>query len=93
MAEGKMNQATVAPIESCDCDHCRRLRRHQPQYEDLRLPDGRHTGVRVDVARGILEVQRNRIRYYFDLTTLPIAKPVQICYDNRTGDSTKVLIP
>lgn len=76
-------------MTDCTCDHCRHLRRHQPQYEDLRLPDGKHSGVRVDVARGVLEVQRKGVRYYFDLTVLPIAKPVQICYDSCASDGAQ----
>lgn len=40
------------------------------RYEDLRLPDGTHSGVRVDVVRGILEVQRKGKRHYFDLTQI-----------------------
>ena len=55
------------------------------RYEDLRLPDGSHSGVRVDAVRGILEVQKRGIRYYFDLTQIivkcPIAADKELCYD------------
>lgn len=37
------------------------------QYIDIRLPDGSHSGVRVDSRRGVLEIQRKGVRYYFDL--------------------------
>lgn len=51
-----------------------------PHYIDLRFPDGTHTGVRVDWARGIVEIRRRGVNYYFDIAdadhprTLP-AKP------------------
>lgn len=39
----------------------------QSQYIDLHLPDGTHSGVRVDSRRGVLEIQRRGIKHYFDL--------------------------
>lgn len=41
-----------------------------PAYIDLKLPDGRHSGIRLDLDRGILEVQKQGVRYVFDLATL-----------------------
>lgn len=49
-------------------------------YVALRLPDGRHSGVRWDAARGVLEVQKQGVRYYFDLA---LAVAEQTCYTNR----------
>jgi len=37
------------------------------KYDPIYLPDGTHSGVRVDRERGIIEVQRKGIKYYFDL--------------------------
>lgn len=54
-----------------------------PRYEALRLPNGRHSGVCVDRARLILEVQRDGIKYYFDLAlfTQVVDKTPEPCYD------------
>lgn len=41
-----------------------------PHYIDLRYPDGTHSGVRVDWARGIVEVRKRGTNYYFDVATL-----------------------
>lgn len=50
------------------------------RYEALRLPDGTHSGARIDRARFILEIQRKGVKYYFDLAIVaPIAE--QIEYD------------
>lgn len=40
------------------------------EYIDLRLPNGKHSGLRLDVARMVLELQREGIRYYFDLAMM-----------------------
>lgn len=50
-----------------------------PQYIDLRLPDGTHTGVRVDWGRGIVEVRKRGVNYYFDIADAghPLAQPVK----------------
>lgn len=67
---------------NCECDHCRHLRRHQSQYQDLRWPDGR-LAARYDPARGMLEVQHRGDKCYFDLTqVLPIANGEQRVYNN-----------
>jgi hypothetical protein len=54
-------------------------------YADLRLPDGSHSGVRVDALRGVIEIQRRGTKYYFDLTqiqdNLPVAIITNTCYD------------
>lgn len=42
----------------------------EPTYIDLRLPDGTHSGVRLDLGRGILEVQRRGVKHVFDLATI-----------------------
>lgn len=42
----------------------------EPTYIDLRFPDGTHSGVRVDVSRGILEVQKRGVKHLFDLTAI-----------------------
>ena len=42
----------------------------RPQYIALRLPDGSHSGVCVDVQRLVLEVQRKGVKYYFDLAVM-----------------------
>lgn len=54
-----------------------------PQYVDLRYPDGK-LAAKYDPARGILEVQRNGTKFYFDLTLckiLTIEKAPEVCYD------------
>ena len=58
-----------------------------PQYEALRLPDGTHSGVRVDRARLIIEVQRKGIKYYFDLALLKHAteKQAEVCYTDTVA--------
>lgn len=71
------------PENTCTCDHCRHLRRHQPQYKDLRLPDGRYVG-RYDPARGVLEVPcGGRNKHYFDLALL---SPVDVLADVCNND-------
>jgi hypothetical protein len=42
-----------------------------PNYVDVRYPDNK-LAFRYDPKRGIIEVQRNSVRYYFDLTLLPL---------------------
>lgn len=42
----------------------------EPTYIDLRFPDGTHSGVRLDIGRGILEVQKRGIKHLFDLTAI-----------------------
>jgi len=42
----------------------------EPDYIDLRLADGTHSGVRLDMVRGILEVQKRGVKHVFDLTTI-----------------------
>lgn len=42
----------------------------RPLYHDLRLPDGSHSGVRVDAQRLVLEIQRKGVKYYFDLAVM-----------------------
>ncbi|TXH53000.1 MAG: hypothetical protein E6Q97_14335 [Desulfurellales bacterium] len=41
-----------------------------PTYTDLRFDDGTHSGVRIDLRRGILEVQKRGVKHVFDLTTI-----------------------
>lgn len=57
----------------------------QPQYIDLRLPDGTHSGARFDAARGVLEIRRKGVTYYFDLTLMDsnevVDKSVSYCYN------------
>lgn len=71
----------------CDCDHCRHLRRHQPHFRDLRLPEGKFIG-RYDPVRGILEVPcGGGNKYMFDLAQmqmqmLTIAKGEQLLYND-----------
>ena len=53
------------------------------EYVDLRLPDGTHSGVRIDKQRCLLEVQKRGVKYLFDLTLL-IDFQEQLCYtDNQ----------
>lgn len=63
------------------------------RYQDLRLPDGTHTGVRVDVARWIIQVKRRGVLYYFDLAHLiaqdPIASGKPVCYDEQQVSAAK----
>lgn len=56
-----------------------------PQHwVDLRLPDGTHSGVRVDLARGLLEVQKRSGRHVFDLTLLQaIENSEHLCYTEK----------
>lgn len=42
----------------------------EPRYKPLRLPDGTHSGVCVDVSRLVLEIQRKGVKYYFDLAVM-----------------------
>jgi hypothetical protein len=68
-------------IETCNCDHCRHLRRHQPQYQDLKWSDGKLAG-RYDPARGLLELQRRGATEVFDLAQiLSIANGEQMVYN------------
>lgn len=49
------------------------------QYEPLEFPDKKLAG-RFDPVRGILEIQRAGIKYYFDLTQIkPIDKRNNLC--------------
>ncbi len=48
-------------------------------YLDLYLPSGRHAGIRLDLRRGLLELQTRGTRYYFDLAEL-VARHEQACY-------------
>ena len=41
-----------------------------PTYTDLRFDDGTHSGVRIDLRRGILEVQKRGVKHLFDLATI-----------------------
>lgn len=55
-----------------------------PSYIDLRFPDGGHTGVRVDWARGIVEIRKRGQNYYFDIAILSagtVAPAEQTCYN------------
>lgn len=55
-----------------------------PHWEDLRLPDGTHSGVRVDLLRGLVEVQKRSGKHIFDLTSLqPIEDVERICYTEK----------
>lgn len=54
------------------------------RYVDLRFADGSHTGVRLDCARGVLEVQKRGRREYFDIALI-IDSGERLCY---TGDIT-----
>ena len=47
-------------------------------YQDIRLPDGTHSGVRIDCARGILEIQRRGVKHYYDLVLM---QPVEMTID------------
>ena len=53
-------------------------------YQDIRLPDGTHSGVRIDCARGILEIQRRGVRHYYDLVLMRPIEAIdtkeQSCY-------------
>lgn len=40
------------------------------QYEPIYLPDGTHSGVRFDRNRGILEIQKKGVKYFFDLALM-----------------------
>jgi len=40
------------------------------QYESIFLPDGTHSGVRFDRNRGILEIQKKGVKYFFDLALM-----------------------
>lgn len=54
------------------------------RWVDLRLPDGSHSGIRVDLWRGLLEVQKRSGRHIFDLTALqPIEDTEQLCYTEK----------
>lgn len=53
-----------------------------PQYVDARYPDNK-IAFRYDPLRGIIEIQRNGIRYYFDLTILAIENKSEMCYTER----------
>lgn len=55
-----------------------------PHWKDLRLPDGTHSGVRVDLLRGLLEVQKRSGKHIFDLTQMqPIEDVERICYTEK----------
>lgn len=49
------------------------------RYVDLRFADGSHTGVRIDRARGVIEVQKRGRREYFDLVLI-IDSGERVCY-------------
>lgn len=51
-------------------------------FRDLLLPDGKHSGVRIDARRLILEVQRRGTRYYFDLTQI-VDFAERLCYTDE----------
>ena len=42
----------------------------EPRYVDLRFEDGTHSGVRVDLMRGIIEVQKRGVKHVFDLVMI-----------------------
>lgn len=55
-----------------------------PAYIDLRFPDGTHSGVRVDLARGIVEIRKRGTNYYFDVAVLSagtVDVSAQTCYN------------
>ena len=54
----------------------------QVRFVDLRGPDGTHSGARLDVQRGILEIHRRGSVYVFDLAKLlqPIENVEKVCY-------------
>lgn len=55
-----------------------------PHWKDLRLPDGTHSGVRVDLLRGLLEVQKRSGKHIFDLTSLqPLEEGERVCYTEK----------
>lgn len=55
-----------------------------PHWEDLRLPDGSHSGIRVDLRRGLLEVQKRSGLHIFDLTSLqPLEEAERVCYTEK----------
>lgn len=55
-----------------------------PHWVDLRLPDGTHSGVRVDLLRGLLEVQKRSGKHIFDLAQLSTIEDVErICYTEK----------
>jgi len=67
-------------------DNSQTLALPAPQYQILRLPNGKHSGVAVDLRRWVLEVQRDGIKYYFDLTQLSaktIENTPEPCYTGR----------
>lgn len=41
-----------------------------PRYVDLRFPDGAHSGARIDLARGVLEIQKRGVKHVFDLVMI-----------------------
>lgn len=52
-----------------------------PRWVDLRLQDGTHSGVRVDLRRGLLEVQKRSGKHIFDLTSLqPLEEAERVYY-------------
>lgn len=55
-----------------------------PKYIDIFLPDGKHSGVRVDIGRGIIEIRRRQESYFFDLTqiaAMPIDNEQHMVYN------------
>jgi hypothetical protein len=63
----------------------------KPQYEILRLPDGRHSGARFDPVRGVLEIQYKGSKYLFDLAQIKeaIDEKKNVCYDTCSGGSNR----
>ena len=54
-----------------------------PQYVELRYPDGK-LAAKYDPIRGILELQRQGVKFYFDLALLSmpaIEMPKEVCYN------------
>lgn len=62
------------------------------QYTALRLPDGTHSGVCVDVSRLVLEIQRKGVRYYFDLAMMYNAQHEQHGVDNITAEARRLIL-
>lgn len=56
-----------------------------PHYIDLRFPDGTHTGVRVDWTRGVIEIRKRGVNFYFDIAEekakVTVEIPQETCYN------------
>lgn len=67
------------------------------RYIDLRLPSGKHSGLRLDPVRMVLELQREGIKYYFDLAMMynpekRIGQEDTNGVDNRAANKGRVIL-